>query len=178
MSLYSNNTKIKLSETKEAYQNNQLNNSDSYSVLQRRINLDYQHLKMIDFFLSNKVYSYKIIEADKQYYNLNLQERKEVLKASDIDILCKTIVLENTAFDIKYDSKNYKQFYLAVVPYTKNFKGDKIAKAMKHIQNSSSDKDKLTNKHFHFRLAPQEIAFDMTGYKFNCITPFLMANEK
>jgi prolyl-tRNA editing enzyme YbaK/EbsC (Cys-tRNA(Pro) deacylase) len=62
---------------------------------------------------------------------------------------------------------------MAVVQYTNEFHGEKIAKSMKTIQNNNST-EKLSNKYFHFRLAKNDVAFGMTGYKFNCITPFLM----
>lgn len=148
-------------------------NDDPKSKLIKRVDLDYQHLKLIEYFLQNKIYSYKIIEAEFTYYKLTLEERRRVLGAHSLDVLCKTIILENTSFDSKYESEYYNQYYMAVVQYTNEFHSEKIAKSMKNLQNANSA-DKLSNKYFHFRLAKQEVAFGMTGYKFNCITPFLM----
>jgi prolyl-tRNA editing enzyme YbaK/EbsC (Cys-tRNA(Pro) deacylase) len=162
-------------ETNDDYQQN--NPTDPTSKLTKRINLDYQHLKMVEYFLSNKAYSYKIVEADSSYYSLNLKQRQQVLGAHTTDVLCKTIILENTAFDKQYESEYYQKFYLAIVQYEKEFNGDKIMKSMKAIQNQHSS-EKLSNKYFHFRLAKDEVAYDMTGYRFNCITPYLMKDEK
>jgi len=143
----------------------------------RRVNLNYQHARMIEFFINNKIYSYKIVEAQNNYYELTLQQRMDILGAHSIDVLCKTIILENTSFDEKYKSEFYRRFYITIVQYTNEFNGEKIAKIMKSIQNANCP-HKLSNKYFHFRLAKNEIAYDMTGYRFNCITPFLMKAEK
>lgn len=153
------------------------NNQDPIKTLVKRVDLDYQHTRMIEFFVTNQVYSYKIIEADSNYYILNLNQRKEVLGAHSIDVLCKTIVLENTSFDSKFESDYYKKYYMAIVQYTQEIHAEKIAKSMKAIQNANS-KEKLSNKYFHYRLVKDEIAFEMTGYKFNCITPFLSKKEE
>jgi len=134
--------------------------------LLKRVNLNYQHSRMIEYFIKNKVYSYKIVEAQPNYYEL-----------ISIDVLCKTIILENTAFDEKYESEHYKRYYMTLVQYTNEFNGEKIARLMKSIQNEKCE-HKLSNKFFHFRLAKNEIAYDMTGYRFNCITPFLMKADE
>lgn len=154
-------------------------NEDNHKLthLRRRLNLDYQHARLIEFFLKHKAYSYKIIEAESNYYDLTLEQRMGVLGAHDLDTLCKTIILENTAFDEKYESEYYKRYYLTIVQYTSEFNAEKIFKILKNIQNTNC-KDKLSNKYFHFRLAKNEVAFNMTGYRFNCITPFLMKADE
>lgn len=149
------------------------------SDLAKRVNLDYQHSRMIEYFVRNGIYSYNIVEAKSNYYKLSLKERREVLGASCEDVLCKTIVLENTAFVKEYESKYYKQYYLAVVQYTNEFHADKIARSLKTLQNANAgNAEKLSNKFFHMRVAKEEIAYDMSGYKFNCITPYLMKDER
>lgn len=152
------------------------NKSDPMSKLIKRVDLDYQHARMIEYFIKNKIYSYKIVEANSDYYSLNLEERKDVLGAHSLDVLCKTIVLENTSFDSKYESQYYQRYYLTLVQYTNEFHAEKLSKSMKAIQNENCE-TKLSNKYFHFRLAKNEVAFEMTGYKFNCITPYLMKDQ-
>jgi len=166
------------------YLDNEINESIEDNISQsplnkitKRIDLDFQHARMIEYFLKNKIYSYKIVEANSNYYKLNLNQRKNVLGAHTIDVLCKTIVLENTAFDATYESDYYKKYYMAIVQYVQEIHGEKIAKSMKAIQNANC-KDKLSNKYFHFRLAKDEDAFNMTGYRFNCITPFLSKKDE
>ena len=161
-------------EMKEKHPND---NKDNISYTVKRINLDYQHTRMIEYFIRNKIYSYKIIEADSNYYKLNLNQRKDLLGAHSVDVLCKTIVLENTSFDPKYESKFYQKYYMGIVQYTQEIHAEKIAKSMKAIQNANST-EKLSNKFFHFRLAKDEEAYYMTGYKFNCITPYLSKRDE
>ena len=48
-----------------------------------------------------------------------------------------------------------------------------MAKNLKNFINEKFNL-KLANKHFHFRLAKNEVAFEMTGFTFNAIGPFLM----
>jgi hypothetical protein len=149
----------------------------SESGMIRRLNLDYQHAMLIDFFINNSIYSYKIVEAKPDYYKLSLEQRREVLGASSLDVLCKTIILENTAFAKECESEYYKQYYLAIVQYTNEFHGEKIAKQLKQRQNDNCE-NKLSKKYFHMRLAKSEVAFDLSGYRFNCITPFLMKADQ
>ena len=149
---------------------------NKYESLVRRVNLNYQHSRMIEFFTKNKIYSYKIVEAGTDYYDKTLKERQNILGAHSVDVLCKTIILENTAFDEKYASDYYKKYYVTIVQYTNEFNAEKIGKFLKGIQNAKCE-NKLSKKYFHFRLAEKELAFDMTGYRFNAITPFLMKCE-
>jgi hypothetical protein len=149
---------------------------NKFESLIRRVNLNYQHSKMIEYFIKNKIYSYKIVEANSDYYEKSLLQRMNILGAHSVDVLCKTIILENTAFDEKFASDYYKKYYVTIVQYTNEFNGEKIAKFLKGIQNTKCE-NKLSKKFFHFRLAEKELAFDMTGYRFNCITPFLMKCE-
>jgi len=100
-----------------------------------------------------------VIEAPSNYYDYTLEQRQGILGAADINSLCKTIVLENTAFDPKYESPFYQKYYCCVVQYTSEFNADKIAKFMKQYRNrnDSTVVKELSNKFFHFRLAPQEV---------------------
>ena len=154
-----------------------MNKDEIFNKLLKRVNLDFQHSKMIEFFLTNEVYSYSIVEAKSTYYNLTLGERKNVLGAHSVDVLCKTIILENTSFDEKYESRYYQKYYMVIVQYTNEFNAEKIAKIMKTLQNNNCA-EKLSNKYFHFRLAKNDVAYEMTGYRFNCITPYLAKDQR
>ena len=60
---------------------------------------------------------------------------------------------------------------------TKDINAEKIAKLLKNRQNNFCKENQLSNKYFHFRLSKEEVAFEMSGYFFNCITPFIMKCE-
>src|SRR5574343_197415 len=60
-----------------------------------------QYLMMLKFrayFLHKKFESATIIKVRPDYYNLTLTDRKNILNAPSEAHLCKTIVMENTAF--------------------------------------------------------------------------------
>ena len=61
--------------------NESIEDNSSQSPLNKiikRINLDFQHTRMIEYFVKNQIYSYKIVEADPNYYKLNLQGRSKL----------------------------------------------------------------------------------------------------
>jgi len=150
------------------------NNEELINNLKKRININYQHAKLVDLFVSNQIYSYEIFEANSDYYfNYTLEERQKLLNAENINCLCKTMILENTAFNKEHESEYYQQYYLCIVQYTKEFVADKIAKYLKFRQNHHCPNNKLSNKFFHFRVAKQEEAYAISGYAFNGITPYL-----
>lgn len=138
--------------------------------------LTYQKLRLCKFFNQNNIYSYNIKQANSNYYDLTLDQRKEFLGSNIKDNLCKTIILENKNFDESKESKFYKRYYMCIVQYINEFNAEKIAKLLKKRQNDNCE-EKLSNKYFHFRLSKDEVAFEMTGYYFNCITPYLMKSD-
>ena len=70
---------------------------------------------MTDYFIKNKALTYKIVEAPKNYYDLNLEQRRQILGAHNCDVLCKTIILENKNFDETFESKFYQRYYMCIV---------------------------------------------------------------
>ena len=49
---------------------------------------------------------------------------------------------------------------------------------MKNIQHSSPTSETVSLKGFHFRLAEEAEALDISGYEYNAITPFFMQNQE
>ena len=141
--------------------------------LQHRINLDYQKSRLTEYFLKNKTYSFRIVECPSNYYELSLDHRREILNAHSKDIICKSIILENTVFDSTIENELYQKYYLVVVQYVSKYNAVKIATTLKNYINQKYNL-KLANKHFHFREAKGDVAFEMTGFTFNAIGPYLM----
>ena len=102
-----------------------------------------------------------------------LDERKKILDCHTKDIICKSIILKNTAFDPSIKNELYQEYYLVIVQYVNEFNAEKIAKILKHYINENYNL-KLANKNFHFRLAYNDVAYEMTGFAFNGIGPYLM----
>lgn len=100
--------------------------------------------------------SFMLYRAEKNYYNLKLSQRKEILNAPSEHYLCKSIIMENTAFQDEYQSEHYQKYYCVIVQYTSEINSEKIAKTMRDHQNKNSN-TKLGKKNFHFRLVPSEV---------------------
>ena len=141
--------------------------------LSHRVNLDYQKLKLTEYFLSNNCYSFRIVETPINYYDMNLDERQKIVQTHSKSTLCKSIILENKNFDPSIKCDLYQKFYLTIVQYVSEFNTEKIGRTLKNYLNSKFNL-KLANKHFHFRLCDNDLAFEMTGFTFNAIGPYLM----
>jgi hypothetical protein len=100
--------------------------------------------------------SFALFRAPKNYYQLKLKDRKEILNAPSEHYLCKSIVMENTAFQEEYQGEHYQRYYCVIIQYTTEINSEKIAKAMRDLQNQHSP-HKLGKKNFHFRLVPSEV---------------------
>lgn len=160
-------------ESKINTNNTSNDTNDKLQLLEKKISVLYQKGLLTKYFIDNNILSYKIVEADTKYYDLNLEQRQQILGANTTKVLCKTIILENKSFDKEKESAYYKRYYMCIVQYTNEFNAEKIIKVLRKRQNDNCE-EKLSKKYFHFRLSKEEVAFDMSGYYFNCITPFLM----
>jgi prolyl-tRNA editing enzyme YbaK/EbsC (Cys-tRNA(Pro) deacylase) len=129
------------------------------------------------FFRSHQLCSVQLKRANSNYYDLTLEQRRQFLHAPSTYHLCKTIIMENTAYEASASADVYYPKYIAViVQYEGRLNAEKIMKFMKEYQNSHSP-HKLSRKSFHFRHADESVAHELTGYGYNAITPFLMKTE-
>ncbi|CAH8362735.1 unnamed protein product [Eruca vesicaria subsp. sativa] len=113
-----------------------------------------------------KEFSFKRVSPD--YYDRPLESRRDVLGASSVDHLCKSIVLVNTqaSSDIKDCSNcNNSKYYVVVVQYTARFN----AEAVKSFLYSLNE-GKIPKKRFNLRLAPEETSTQLTGFEHNAVT--------
>ena len=125
------------------------------------------------FALKKKLYSFEIKRVESSYYDMPLVTRKNILGAPGEEFLCKSIVMENTAFQPEYEHEYYKKYYCVLIQYTTQINAEKLSKTMRDIQNEKCEK-KLGKKNFHFRLAPSDKSFELTGYDYNAVTPFCL----
>lgn len=127
------------------------------------------------YFLSLKLRSAQFKRTPSDYYDWTLEQRRNLLQAPSTFYLCKTIVMENSAFEEEYASEPWYFRYVAVIiQYEDKLNAEKVMKFMKQLQNSHVSKAKISKKHFHFRLADEGDAQRLTGYGYNATTPFLM----
>ena len=97
-----------------------------------------------------------IIRAEPNYYQLTLEQRRDVLKAPHTTYLCKSLIMENTAFQKENESEYYQRYYCVVIQYKTEVNSEKIAKWMRDVQNEKCAQ-KLGKRSFHFRLVPPDV---------------------
>ena len=141
----------------------------------RRVNLDVQKAKLSEYFTKKGINSFIIVETPEDYYSMTLDQRKEIVGCNK-EALCKSVILENTLFDENIKCPIYRKYYLTVVQYVSEFNAEKIAKLLRSYIAEKYD-IKLTKKQIHFRVAKKEVAYEMTGFSFNSIGPYLMKSE-
>ena len=141
----------------------------------RRVNLDVQKAKLSDYFTQKGINSFIIVETPEDYYSMSLDQRK-VIVGCNKEALCKSVIFENTFFDESVKCPIYRRYYLTVVQYVSAFNAEKIAKLLRSYIAEKYD-IKLSKKQVHFRVAKKEVAYEMTGFSFNSIGPYLMKSE-
>ena len=141
----------------------------------RRVNLDVQKAKLSEYFTQKGVNSFIIVETPEDYYSMTLDQRK-VIVGCNKEALCKSVILENTLFDENVKCPIYQRYYLTIVQYVSEFNAEKIAKLLRSYIAEQYN-IKLTKKQVHFRVAKKEVAYEMTGFSFNSIGPYLMKSE-
>ena len=104
------------------------------------------------------------------YYNLTLDGRKELLNATSIHHLCKSMIIKNHKYNksIKNDYYN-SEYYCVILQYTTKMSSNKINKLILNCNNS-----KLTKKDVLFTLAGEKESDELSGFKHNAVTPLGM----
>jgi len=78
-----------------------------------------------------------MVVADDTYYEKSLEQRRQILQAPSTSYLCKTIILENTAYDERFAGPFYPRYICVVFQYLTKFHSEKLARLVKHHQNSN-----------------------------------------
>jgi prolyl-tRNA editing enzyme YbaK/EbsC (Cys-tRNA(Pro) deacylase) len=109
------------------------------------------------------------------YYERSFEERRDLLGATSIDHLCKSIVMVNTQADASVkdcsDRKNSK-YYVIVVQYTARLNAEKVRQFV-----HSLNEGRIPKKRFNLRLAPEEESNRLTGFEHNAVTPIGMHTD-
>lgn len=77
--------------------------------------------------------------------------------------------------DAPANTPEYHRYVIAMTQYEEKMSTQKIKVFMKNLnKKAAGDRDelKISQKGFHFRLAPEEAAVEMTGFVNNAMTPF------
>mmetsp|Transcript_57153 Transcript_57153/g.65175 ORF Transcript_57153/g.65175 Transcript_57153/m.65175 type:complete len:217 (+) Transcript_57153:41-691(+) len=134
--------------------------------------ISYNQARIMAFFRQQNLMSPVWKWTPEDYYANPLEYRRGILGAASIDHLCKTIVMENTKMHPDHlDDPSYPKYIMVVVQYTSKLNAEKVMKIMRDYQNARSEK-KVARKYFHYRLAPDEVSQELTGYGYNAVAPF------
>ena len=114
---------------------------------------------------------------NKEYYNLSLSKRAEILGAHTTNQLCKSMLLENKAFDsnlVMNDGPNdvtYAPFYMIVLQYDAAITTKKLQLEIMGLRPLGK---RIDSKKFDFRQASEEDNARLSGFTHNAVTPFGM----
>ena len=105
------------------------------------------------------------------YYEQSLEWRRDTLGSANVECLCKSLLLENTAcINNGCEDPRNSRYYVIVVQYVAQINSQKI---FKFVREMSPD---VSKQHFHFRMADEQRAFELSGFEHNAIAPFGFAN--
>jgi prolyl-tRNA editing enzyme YbaK/EbsC (Cys-tRNA(Pro) deacylase) len=123
--------------------------------------------------IHNSIYSSVFKWVPENYYKLTLVQRAELLGAQSTWQLCKSMLMENKAFDESLsDNKDgsYSRFYLIVLQYETTISNKKLVSEVRALKQPVT-KRYDANK-FDFRVASSEDNARLTGYTHNAVSPF------
>ena len=112
-----------------------------------------------------------------EYYDRSLEERVKLLPAcKNTGQLCKTILFENSYFEDNpaYSGGSFpgnSKYYMVVVQYITKIN---LYALTTIIHELTPKENRLARKKFHFRLAPDDTSFALSGFKHNAISPYGM----
>ena len=114
-----------------------------------------------------RVYSavWKWVPSD--YYQRSLEERAKCLGASNVEFLCKSLLLENKK--VVEESPNNPRFVLVILQYAATLDNKKLTNVIRRLLPVA---ERLDDSKYDFRIASSEGNDRITGYQHNSVTPF------
>eukprot|EP00747_Dinoflagellata_sp_TGD_P070015 gnl/TRDRNA2_/TRDRNA2_156391_c0_seq1.p1 gnl/TRDRNA2_/TRDRNA2_156391_c0~~gnl/TRDRNA2_/TRDRNA2_156391_c0_seq1.p1 ORF type:complete len:270 (-),score=54.10 gnl/TRDRNA2_/TRDRNA2_156391_c0_seq1:220-1029(-) len=113
--------------------------------------------------------SVRFAAVESIYYDQPLEWRRDRLGASNVDELCKSIVMENTKVEPDDDPKRVRCI-LVIVQYVAKLHKEKLTKIVREMEVSRG-LPALGKKQFNLRLIEGELCAKLTGCGHNAVTP-------
>ena len=105
------------------------------------------------------------------YYDLTLEERRDVLGAVDTSQLCKSMLMENrSSSNNDCSDRTDARFYLVVVQYDASIDAGRLGSEVRALRPPGPDR--LAPSKFDFRVADGKDNTRLTGYDTGAVTPF------
>lgn len=120
--------------------------------------------------LHGKCIPHTFIRVGPDYYERSLEERRNILGATTIHQLCKSMVMENTKAPACA-----QRFFLVVIQYASAIQAELLKKHVLSIE--TSDGKRLSRSQCNMRLASEEDSFRLTGYAHNGVSPVGLRKE-
>jgi prolyl-tRNA editing enzyme YbaK/EbsC (Cys-tRNA(Pro) deacylase) len=115
----------------------------------------------------------RFVQVESDYYDWELEKRKDRLSAPSIDHLCKTLLFENTKYKPLPDqdpldvlNPTHPKFVMVVIQYTDKMSTKKLNLYMRQLGGMVQ-----SSKVFNMRIAPEEVAQKLTGFGKNGVSP-------
>lgn len=119
---------------------------------------------------------YKLIDVSNHpvsYYELSYQERIQLLHGTNINQLCKSLLMVNHNYIVhpELTPQQHPRYVLVIIQYIARLHNDRLSKLVyNHISSQSSCIRK--NREYNWRLASENDNEHITGYINNAVTPF------
>ena len=137
--------------------------------------INYMHWCIHQLTVKYQCRSVQYARAPANFYQNSLEWRRNYLQAPSTYHLCKTILLENTHYEeTAHGAPAYHRYVIAMTQYEEKLSTQKLMVFMKNLHKKAAGEGdkKVSGQGFHFRLAPEEIAVELTGFVNNAMTPF------
>ncbi|KAK9808874.1 hypothetical protein WJX72_005561 [[Myrmecia] bisecta] len=154
------------SEQAQANGTSILANGADVSPTQQRLTLE---------LLQRGIIKHRFVRVPECYYDRDLEFRRQCLGGHSVEHLCKSIILQNSrapAHVVECSDPLNSKYYCVIVQYATRMNTDKVKNFVHKLS-----KGKLGKQYFNFRLAPEEISAQLTGYTHNAVTPLGLATE-
>lgn len=109
------------------------------------------------------------VRAPPEYYEKELEFRRNVLDAPSIHHLCKSIIMENTRMD---EEPGIVKYWLVIVQYSSRLDSE-ILRSCVH----SYHKGRISRGKINMRLVSEETSYELSGFQKNAVTPVGMKTQ-
>lgn len=140
-----------------------------------RVRNIFTFLKMKELFIREGYLTAELRIAEADYYSMTLADRGRFLQ-TPVESLCKTMVMENTAYNAEYAGPHYPQYVCCVVQYCATLNSDKLMKAFREYQHAHNPDKKVPRSAINLRVCDEAKSDGLSGYGHNGVTPFFFAN--
>lgn len=113
--------------------------------------------------------SAKFIAVEPNYYEQELEWRRNRVSANSADEMCKSVVMENTKLGDDAEPGRVR-FVLVLVQYVAKLHKEKLMRAVQSMETKNGLAP-MARKAYNMRLLDGQACVDMTGFGHNAVTP-------